>query len=144
MSNRALDDDVECLEEVFVMIDGLPVPFPVEDLILITDTSAYLQLEFINNQTQAIELIGCEVFATASLCEQEPEAEFEQWTGYTVNDSRHGKTGIIQSIEDYKGNVVMQVIDGEREILISLYPELITCIDHHEKILYINAPDGYF
>jgi len=144
VSNRTLNDDVEHLEEVFVLIDGLPVPFPVEKLVLMTDSSALLQLEFIGDQKEASELAGCELFSEVDCCEQEQQAGFEQWTGYTVNDSRHGTIGVIQNMEDYKGNVVMQVMNSDRETLISLYPELVTRIDHHAKILYITAPDGYF
>jgi len=144
VSNRTLNDEVEGLEEVFVLIDGLPVPFPVENIVLMNDSSALLQLEFVNDQKEASELTGCELFSEVDCYGQEQEAGFEQWTGYTVNDSRHGVIGVIQRMEDYKGNVVMQVMDGERETLISLFPELVTRIDYQAKVLYINAPDGYF
>ena len=144
VSNRTLDDDVEQLEEVFVVIDGLPVPFPLKAFDLLTDTSAHLQLEFIDNQNEARELTGCEVFSAVAFDEQEPEAGFETWIGYKVHDMQHGKIGVVQNMEDYKGNVVMQIMDGDRETLISLYPEMITRIDHHAKQLYITAPDGYF
>ena len=145
VSERRLGDDLEeHLDEVFVVIDGLQVPFPVEEFVLLTDTSARLQLEFVGNRDEALKLTGCEVFAAVGLDEQKPEAEgLEQWTGFTVYDSKYGKIGVIQEIEDYNGNLVMQ-IDGKMEILISLYPELVTRVDHDEKNLYITAPDGYF
>lgn len=144
VSDRTLDDDLERLEEVFVVIDGLPAPFPVEELVLLTDTSAHLHLEFVDSQNEASELIDCEVFTTIAPGKQEPEpAGLEQWTGYTAHDTRYGKIGVIANIEDYKGNVVMQVIDGDRETLISLYPEMIARIDRHAKNLFITAPDGY-
>jgi len=144
VSDQTFDEDVDCLEEVFVMIDGLPVPFPVKAFDLLTDTSAHLQLEFVGNQNEARELVGCEVFSALAFNEQEPEAGLEQWIGYTVHDTQHGKIGIIQNMEDYKGNVVMQVMDGEKETLISLYPEMIASVDHHAGKLHITAPDGYF
>ena len=143
VSDRALDDDLEHPEEVFVIIDGLPVPFPVTEFDLLTDTSARLQLEFVDNQDEARELVGCEVFTAISFREQEPETE-PSWTGYAVHDTRHGKIGVVQNMEDYKGNVVMQIMDGKKEILISLYPEMIIRIDHRAKKIQITAPDGYF
>ena len=144
VSDRALDDDVERLDEVFVVMDGLPVPFPVEEITLLTDRSARLQLEFVGNHDEALELVGCEVFAAVDFYEPEPEAGLDQWIGYTVHDARYGKIGVIQNLEDYRGNMVMQVMDGDKETLISLYPELITRIDRHAKTLHIAAPDGYF
>ena len=144
VSGQTLDDDLEGLNEVFVMIDGLQVPFPVEELTLMTDTSARVKLEFVNNQDEAAKLSGCEVYAAVIPCEQEIEAGLEQWIGFAVHDTGYGKIGVIQEIEDYNGNMVMQVMNGDKEILISLYPELVVNIDNHAKVLHITAPDGYF
>jgi len=144
VSDQPLDDEVECLEEVFVVIDGLQVPFPVEEFVLLTDTSAHVKLEFVSNQEEALKLVGCEMYAAIVPHQQKPEAEWEQWIGFAVHDSKYGKIGVIQEIENYKGNIVWQVMDGDRETLISLYPELITDIDHEAKILHVTAQDGYF
>ena len=144
VSYRTLNDEMECLEEVFVIIDGLPVPFPVKMVDLLTDTSAHLQLEFADNQNEARELVGCEVYSAVAFREQEPEAGLETWINYTVYDTQHGKIGVVENMEDYSGNVVMQVMDGEKETLISLYPEIINRIDHRAKKIFITAPDGYF
>lgn len=143
VSDRVLDDDDECPNEVFIVIDGLQVPFPVKELTLLTDTSAYLQLEFVDNQKEALALTGCDVYAEIAP-HKEHETGQEQWIGFAVHDARYGKTGIIREIENYGGNIVLQVMDGNKETLISLYPELVTGIDHHAQILYIAAPDGYF
>jgi len=144
VSDRPLCDDAERLDEIFVAVDGLNVPFPVEELILITDTSARLQLEFVDSQNEALKLIGCQVYATVDVRKQEKKAEWEQLPGFTVHDLKYGKIGVIRKIEDYKGNIVMQVVDGKKETLISLYPGLITHIDQNAKILQISAPEGYF
>ena len=144
VSDMPLDDELEQLEEIFVRIDGLQVPFPVEELTLLTDTSAHVRLEFVGNQKEAQRLVGCELYATVTPREQETETGLEQWIDFAVYDTKYGKIGVIRNIEDYKGNIVIQVMDGDKEILISLYPELVTHIDHHQKILQITAPDGYF
>jgi len=144
VSAHPLDDELEQLEEIFVLVDGLQVPFPVEELTLLTDTSAHVRLEFVDNQNEALQLVGCEVFAAVAPREQKMETGLEQWIDFAVHDAKYGKVGIIRNIEDYKGNIVLQVMDGDKETLISLYPELVTNIDHHAKILHIAAPDGYF
>jgi len=146
VSDQFLDDDLECLKELFVVIDGLQVPFPVEEFTLRTDSSAHMRLEFVDNPNDAQRLVGCEVYATFVPRKKKPQANdgLKQWIDFEVCDSKYGKVGIIRKIEDYKGNIVMQVMDGDKETLISLYPELVTNIDHHQKILHIAAPDGYF
>ncbi len=142
VSDRMLDDELENLDELFVIIDGLPVPFPVEEFTLRTDSSAQIKLEFIGSSDEASELVGCEVCADVSYSEQEPG--LEQWTGFTVRDARYGEIGVIGQIEDFNGNIVLQVLQDDRETLISLFPELVTGIDDDARILYIALPDGYF
>ena len=144
VSDRLPDDESENPNEVFVVIDGLFVPFPVEDFELLTDTLAHIKLEFADSQNEALKLTGCDVYSATPPHKQKPKPESEKWLGFTVHDHKFGNAGIIQKIEDYKGNIVMQVIDGKKETLISMYPELITGIDEIAKILYISAPDGYF
>jgi len=143
VSERPLEDEAEDLDEVFVNIDGLYVPFSVKKFALLTDTSAHVQLEFVNNQNEALILTGCKVCTAIPHLKKEPETGLE-WIGFTVVDSKHGKVGEIKQIEDYKGNIVIQITNGDKEILISMYPELITNINNDAKILYIAAPDGYF
>ena len=131
------------LEELFLLIDGIMTPFPIEEFVTLTNTSAHVRLEFADSQNEALKLVGSCVYATVSLCEPD-EAEYKRWIGYSVRDAKYGEAGIIREIEDYSGNVVMQIVDGKKETLISMYPGLITGIDEKSKIICITAPDGYF
>ena len=143
--NDAVNDDIEGLNEIFVLVDGLQVPFPMLEMVLLTDTSAQLRLEFLNCQKEALALVGCEVYAVvAPVFKQKTQVEHEKWIGFAVRDLKYGKIGVIKQIEDYKGNIVMKVMDGSKETLISLYSDLVTDIDNNAKILHITAPDGYF
>jgi 16S rRNA processing protein RimM len=144
VSYNPLDDDMDNINEVFILIDGLQTPFPVVQSVLTTDTSANIQLEFVNSQNEAQKLIGCDVYSAVTYIKQETEAGLEQWTGLTVYDEKYGKIGVIHEVKDYNGNIVLQVIENEKETLISLYPELITGIDNDAKLLHIKAPEGYF
>ena len=143
VSEQFLEEEIENLAEIFIMIDGLPVPFPVQEFEFKTDTSALVKLEFIDNPEKASQLTGCEVYADISYTQPDTPG-LESWTGYTVYDHHHGEVGVIQGIEDYKGNIVIQIINGGQETLISLFPELVTKIDDKGRKLYIQAPDGYF
>lgn len=144
IADQLLDDNLENLSEIFVMIDGLIVPFPVEELVLTGDTQAHVKLEFVNDQNEASGLVGCEVYTDITYHAPEIETGLEQWIGFTVHDTAYGNIGTIGQIEDYNGNIVLQVMDGDKETLISLFPELVTKIDDDLKILYITAPEGYF
>jgi len=146
VSNIRIDDEAEQLKELFVVVDGLKVPFRVENFELMTDTSARAQLEFVNCETEAQRFVGCEVFSTLAPNPDHAEenSEMEQWIGYELHDELHGKVGNIRKVEDYKGNIVMQAVEGDKEILISYFPELVTGVDKKRKILRIRAPEGYF
>ncbi|MDR3093537.1 MAG: hypothetical protein LBU62_02695 [Bacteroidales bacterium] len=140
LSDQMLDDELENLTELFVVIDGLRVPFPVEELTIRTDYTALVKMEFVTSIEEATELIDCKVLADIVL--QEEEAGLEQWTGYTVHDAQYGNIGCIAGIEDFNGNIVMQVIQDGKETLISLHPALVTEVDINNKTLHINAPEG--
>jgi 16S rRNA processing protein RimM len=147
VSESPLDDGLENINEVFILIDGLQTPFPVEHLVLtVAGTSANMKLEFVDSQNEALKLVGCEVYSASTHIKKEPEPEAgpEQWIDFAIYDEKYGKTGVIREIENYKGNTVLRVVDRDRETLISLYPELVTGVDSDAKILYIKAPEGYF
>ena len=144
VSNDILDEESETLKKIFVVVDGLSVPFQVEELTLLTGTSAYLKLEFIDTKEEAFKFVNYEV--SSEIVSQEPNTDtsLEQLIGFAIYDVRHGNIGIIRRVEDYKGNIVLQVMDGEKETLISLFPELVTNINENAKTIHIVAPDGYF
>ena len=144
VSDQPFDENVEYLKEVFIRIDGLLVPFPVEEFDLMTGTSAFVQLGFVNNEKDTLQLMDCGMYAETISVKTEPEAEWKQWTGFAVHDTEYGNIGVIQNIENYNGNIVWQVTDGEKETLISLCPGLVSAIDHHAKTVHITAPNGYF
>ena len=140
-----LDEKLEDLSEVFLFVDGLYVPYPIEEFAPITDTLVHIHLEFVNDREEAVKLAGCKVYANLQTpINQNVVDGFERWIGFTVHDSKNGKVGVIQKIDDYKGNIVIQIIDGGKETLLSFYPELVTNIDYDKKNLYITAPDGCF
>ena len=144
VSDKPLDEELESsLKELFVMIDGLQVPFHVEKFSLVTDTSAFVQLEFVSSQNEALKIIGCETYCNVPQREQETDAEMAYLIGFNVCDAKYGDVGVIQEIKDYKGNIVLQIFDGKKEILVSYYPELVSYVDNDAKILHITAPDGF-
>jgi 16S rRNA processing protein RimM len=140
VAEQALDDALENLTELVVLIEGLFVPFPVTEFTLRGDSSAQVKLEFVNSPEEASELIGCDVYADIAC--REPEPGLAQWTGFAVHDAHHGNIGVIANVEDYHGNIVLQVMQGNREILLPLYHGLITEIDEENQLLHINAPEG--
>ncbi|MDR1864992.1 MAG: hypothetical protein LBR08_05400 [Bacteroidales bacterium] len=140
----ALDDAAEELKELFVMIDGLPVPFPVEELLLQGGKTAHVKLEFVCSPDDAAELTGCEVYADLPRRTRKASPDTEQYAGFSVRDMRHGDVGAVVRTDNYNGNTVMQVDRDGKEMLFSLSPELIADVDETNRILYINAPDGYF
>ncbi|MDR1667664.1 MAG: hypothetical protein LBS03_08260 [Bacteroidales bacterium] len=139
-SELTAEEAPECPVEIFVVLDGLKVPFPVADFTFRNENTALVKLEFIDSVDEAAELAGCEVFADVKL--RRPKDEENQWTGFAVHDAVHGNIGIINRIENFNGNIVMQVIREKKENLIPLHPQFIIKIDRKCKILYIRAPEG--
>jgi len=144
VSDNQFGTNIENIKEVFLLIEGILTPFFVEEFRLLTNTSAHMRLEFVDSEQNASELVGRDVHATIASQKPKVEAERMQYIGYAVHDAKHGKVGDIVDVKDYNGNVVMQIMDGKKETLISQYAGLITKICDNSKTMYIDAPDGYF
>ena len=61
---------------------------------------------------------------------------------YKVIDESYGEVGMIKQIIDFKINPLIQIYQGEKEVLIPLIDGLVKSIDRKEKIMKIKAPDG--
>jgi 16S rRNA processing protein RimM len=61
---------------------------------------------------------------------------------FSVIDKKEGKIGIVEQVIDLPSNPLLQIIDGEKEVLVPLIPGLVTHVNRKEKILEINTPEG--
>ncbi|HEY0977349.1 MAG TPA: ribosome maturation factor RimM [Flavobacteriales bacterium] len=128
---------------LFVAIDGQRVPFFFTKLYDKGRETLIKFDEFADPQAAGI-LVGCEVFAPPGhLVDGSDESwDPEEFVGLLVKDEEHGELGEVVAIEGTDTNLLLVVLQGEREILVPLVDEMIVGIDPEEGFLIVRTPEG--
>jgi len=143
VSDSAINEEIEDWELVFIETDGLPVPFFIDSLRITSESSVVIGFESLDSSDAAKEFLGNKVFQLSSVANYAEESKFsEEMQGYMVIDSTVGEIGTVHQLLEYSQNLLLQIMKGEEEILIPVSETIIKQIDHKEKKIWINAPEG--
>ena len=138
------DDDVfdrVDAEYLILEVDGILVPFFMEEYRFRTDSTALVKFEDLDSQDRARELTNCDVYFPRELADgDEEELTYTFLVGFDIIDDHSGKNiGTIASIDDNTMNILFELEDGT---LIPASEELITDIDKDNKTITIALPEG--
>lgn len=137
------DDVFDRTEAEYLMlcIDGLMVPFFMEEYRFRSDETALVKFCDIDTQERASELTGCEVFFPRDVADDDDDnISWAEIIGYSLIDSATSKNvGKIASVDDSTINILFELEDGT---LIPASIELITNVDKKHKEIEIELPDG--
>ena len=137
-------DSVKELEWVFLLFEGLPVPFFVETWTERPPDSFLVSLEDVLTIEQAQKLVHKEVLVQNKTISNNKNLtlSFKSYMGYAVIDKTKGHIGELIDILDFNNNTVMEVRQGNKEIMIPLQNEFITSIDAKAKSIHVILPEG--
>lgn len=138
------DDDVfDRVEAEYLIleVDGILVPFFMEEYRFRSDSTALVKFEDIDTQDRARELTNCDVYFPRDMAdEDEEELTYSFLVGFDIIDDQSGKNiGTIASIDDNTMNILFELEDG---MLIPASEELITDIDKDNKTITLALPEG--
>ena len=138
------DDDVfdrVDADYLVLMVDGILVPFFMEEYRFRSDTTAIVKFEDIDTQERARELTGCDVWFPRVLADSDDDTiTWAAIVGFDIIDANSGKpVGRIASIDDTTLNILFCLEDGR---LIPASEDLITGIEKENKQITINIPEG--
>lgn len=122
-------------------IDGILVPFFMEEYRFRSDTTALIKFQDYNSADAAKELCGCDVYfphALTPALEDEDEYSWRYFTGFRVVDERAGELGEITYVDDSTQNVLFHI--GEH--LIPAVESFITHVDHQARVITMQLPEG--
>lgn len=128
-------------EYLFLRVDGILVPFFIEEYRFRNDSIALIKFLDYDTTDDVQFLVGCEVFFPHSLtpeAEENAEYTWRYFTGFTLYDEKVGFIGTIDRVDDSTQNILFQV--GER--LIPAAEEWITDINHKERTIRMALPEG--
>ncbi len=131
-------EDIDLQEPVFIVFDGLPVPFYFESFTPRGVNRAIVHLTGVHSLKDADELAGAPVYADYF----EEEAD-EDLTGWTVRSGEGPEIGRISGYEPIPGNPCIYVeTPGGKEVLLPLHQELVVSMDQGKRILTLVVPEG--
>ena len=138
------DDDVfdrVDADYLILKVDGIFVPFFIEEYRFKSDSNAIIKFEDIDTQERARELTGADVYFRRSLAENDDEnLSWPVLVGFDIIEASNGRTiGRIASVDDSTLNILFCLDDGR---LIPASENLITAIDQQTRTLTMHIPEG--
>ena len=138
------DDDIfdtADADYLILDIDGILVPFFMEEYRFRNDSLALIKFCDVDTQQRASELTGCDVYFPRSIADEQAEGlSLSSLVGFDLIDANgKGKVGTIAAIDDTTQNILFELEDGT---LIPASDDLITNIDTTRQQITMQIPEG--
>ena len=138
------DDDIfDTIDADYLIleIDGILVPFFMEEYRFRNDSLALVKFCDVDTQQRASELTGCDVYFPRSVADEGTEGlSLSMLVGFDIVDASDNKVvGKIAAIDDSTQNVLFELEDGT---LIPASDDLITNIDTNRRQIIMQIPEG--
>ncbi|MFT5754754.1 MAG: 16S rRNA processing protein RimM [Flavobacterium sp.] len=134
----------ENLESVFVELHKNLVPFFILKSGIHKNNFLRVRFEDVESEEDADAIMNCEVYLPMSFL---PKLEgnkfyYHEITDFIVEDLRLGKIGNIKRINDSNYQPLIEIMNGELEILVPLIDTFIIEVDRKNKIFKMDIPEG--
>lgn len=124
--------------------DQVLVPYFIRNSKLQNNELLRVEIEDINNQDTARELVGKELYLPLQAL---PPLEgnkfyFHEVIGFKVVDVKHGELGTIKEVLDFPAGALFEVVSESKEFLIPINNESIILVDRDNKIIQVATAEG--
>ena len=136
-------DRVEDCDYLVLLLDGILVPFFIEEYRFRSDNVALVKFEGIDSTEKARTLTNVEVYYPVKFMDDQEEiSSWNYFIGFRVEDIHYGCLGTVVDVDDATMNVLFVIENGDEEVLLPAHEEFILDIDRKKKILKVDIPDG--
>ena len=137
-------DRVDC-DYLICLLDGIFVPFFIEEYRFRSDSTALVKLEGIDTAERARMFTNVEVYFPVKHAEEAEDGELSWnfFVGFRMEDVRHSELGEVVEVDTTTVNTlfVVEQEDGE-ELLIPAQEEFIVEINQEKKLITVELPEG--
>ena len=142
-------DRVEA-DYLFLRLDGLLVPFFLEEWRFRSDSVALVKFEQIDSADAAAQLVGAEVLFPKALTPEDIDEEDLTWqhfVGFEVMNAPEGSPegallGTVSAVYDQTANILLEVTVPEGgSVLIPAHEDFVLRADHRDRRLYVDVPE---
>ena len=142
-------EDINLKEPVFIVFDGLPVPFFIESFTKRGNTKALVHLTGICSMEDVEEIAGKAVYVEEdSLPEMSLEEDgYAALVGWTVltpaeNEEEFYEVGEISDFMDIPNNPCIEVETENGAVIIPLHEDFILSVDPENQEIIMQIPAG--
>lgn len=136
-------DRVDC-DYLVCLLDGILVPFFIEEYRFRSDSTALVKLENIDTAERARMFTNVEVYFPVKFAEEAGPGEnsWDFFVGFLVEDVNHGKLGKVVDVDTSTVNTLFVIEHDGDELLLPAQEEFIVGIDQQHKLMTVDVPEG--
>lgn len=127
------------------LLDGIFVPFFMEEYRFRTDTTAFVKFEDIDTAEKARRFTNIDVYFPVKYANEKSEDSSLSWdyfVGLQVKDIHYGDLGVIEEVDESTINTLFVVRKGDEELLIPAQEDFIVNLEEEKRILWMELPEG--
>ncbi|MCG6189083.1 ribosome maturation factor RimM [Maribellus maritimus] len=139
------ETSLEEAEHFFVEQEGLLVPFFIAEngFRFRSSKSAIIKFDWVDTENYARRLVGGSVWLfNHEIVLEEAEMTISMFVDFILKDEKIGRIGKITSVEDFSGNMVLNVDYNGSEVLVPFNEDFLVSVDEEQKVLVLKLPDG--
>ena len=136
-------DRADC-DYLVCQLDGIFVPFFIEEYRFRSDSTALVKLEGVDTAERARMFTNVDVYFPVEHVD-EAEAGELSWNffiGFRMEDVHHGLLGEVVDVDTTTVNTLFVVKQEGEELLVPAQEEFILGIDQEKKLLTVELPEG--
>lgn len=138
-------DRVDDCDYLVCLLDGIYVPFFIEEYRFRSDSTALVKLEGVDTAERARMFTNVEVYFPVKHAEEAEEGEltWNFFIGFQMKEVNHGNLGEVVDVDTATINTlfVVERQDGE-ELLVPAQEEFIVEINQQQRVITVELPDG--
>ncbi|MCG8699538.1 MAG: ribosome maturation factor RimM [Bacteroidales bacterium] len=143
LSNLGSENIME-MEWGYLIFEGLPVPFFIEDWQERPPDSFLVKFEDVSSVDEALKIVDAEVYIDRKFVEinVDGKVDYKGFIGFQVVDKTVGEIGILEEIMEIQENPMMRIMNNKQEILIPLQDEFVIGYNVELKKIDVQVPAG--
>lgn len=136
--------DTEGLDFMILEIQGILVPFFIQEYRFKSDSTGLIKFEGISSEESVRSLAGLDIYIQKKYLNsiENTEIELDYFVGFTIVDAVRGELGCIAEVDQSTENALFVIGNGKDELLIPVGDDYIQQIDHNLKRIIVNLPEG--
>ena len=137
-------DRVDC-DYLICLLDGIFVPFFIEEYRFRSDTTALVKLEDVDTAEKARMFTNVDVYFPVEFVddvETDNHLSWDYFVGFRVKDVRHGDLGHITEVDDSTVNTLFVIDHHGEELLVPAQEDFIVKMDNKKKLMIVELPEG--